>query len=35
MFIESVRLPPNVPERWPFTMEPVRHLAEHGLTFDG
>ncbi|MDR2983600.1 MAG: AAA family ATPase [Nocardiopsaceae bacterium] len=34
MFIESVRLPANVPDRWPFTMEPVRHLAEHGLTFD-
>jgi hypothetical protein len=32
MFIESVRLPAAFPDRWPFTMEPVRHLAEHGLT---
>jgi len=34
MFIESVRLPAGVPDVWPFTMEPVRHLAGHGLTFD-
>ena len=34
MFIESVRLPADLPDRWPFTMEPVRHLARHGLTFD-
>ncbi len=33
MFIESIRLPERTPDRWPFTMEPVRHLAEHGLTF--
>ena len=35
MFIESVGLPANIPDAWPFTMEPVRHLAENGLTFDG
>lgn len=34
MFIESVRLPAGLPDRWPFTMEPVRHLAQRGLTFD-
>lgn len=34
MFIESVSLPADIPDRWPFTMEPVRHLAGHGLRFD-
>jgi predicted ATPase len=34
MFIESVHVPAGLSDRWPFTMEPVRHLAEHGLRFD-
>ena len=33
MFIESVRLPAEVPQTWPFTMAPVRQLAGDGLTF--
>lgn len=33
MFIESVRLPADIPDGWPFTMEPVRQLATQGLTF--
>jgi predicted ATPase len=34
MFIERVRLPAGIPDRWPFTMPPVRHLAEEPLDFD-
>lgn len=33
MFIESVRLPADIPDEWPFSMEPVRQLATEGLTF--
>jgi predicted ATPase len=34
MFIERVRLPAGIPDRWPFTMPPVRHLAEEPLEFE-
>ena len=33
MFIDSIRLPAGVPDAWPFTMAPVRQLADEGLTF--
>jgi predicted ATPase len=33
MFIESVRVPAGTPDTWPFTMAPVRQLADDGLTF--
>jgi len=34
MFIERVRLPASIPDKWPFTMPPVRQLAAEWLTFD-
>lgn len=33
MFIEAIRVMGDVPDRWPFTLPPVRQLAAEGLAF--